>query len=294
MLRSMCTRRLVGTAGLVLALAACNADRPTGSQVALKVNGDEISVHQVDLVVRSRAAVAAPNAAADGVTASTLAVLIDQELAAQAARQQGMDRDPQVIQRMEAAKRAVLAQAFQERVGGNASDPSSDEIDRYFDAHPELFAQRRLYQLQETTVGVAADRFDALKPVLDGAVSPAQVQEILAREKLKSSVRHLSVSAEDLPLGVLPLVAQLKDGASVALPRDGGARVLTLLGSQASPIGRESARRLVAQYLINERKRELVAQSLKALRNEAKVEYVGRYAELDPARHGAAGAEAKR
>jgi EpsD family peptidyl-prolyl cis-trans isomerase len=281
-------------AGLMLALAACNSERPAGSQVALKVNGDEISVHQVDLVLRARAALASPNAAADTLTQSSLAGLIDQELAAQAARQQGLDQDPQVIQRMEAAKRSVLAQAFQERVGGRASDPSSDEIDRYFDAHPELFAQRRLYQLQETTVGVAAERFDALKRALDGAASPAQVLDILARERLKSSVRYLSVSAEDLPLGVLPQLAQLKEGASVALPRDGGARVLTLLGSQAAPIGRDGAQRLIAQYLVNESKRELIAQSIKSLRNDAKVEYLGRYAELDPVRHGAAGAEAKR
>jgi EpsD family peptidyl-prolyl cis-trans isomerase len=291
---SMRARRLVGTAGLLVVLVACNSERPAASQVALKVNGDEISVHQVDLVVRARAALAAPNSAADTVTQWSVAGLVDQELAAQAARQHGLDRDPQVIQRMEAAKRSVLAQAFQERVGAHASDPSSDEIDRYFDAHPELFAQRRLYQLQETTVGVAVEHFDALKRALDGAVSPAQVQEILARERLKSSVRHLSVSAEDLPLGVLPQVAQLKEGASVALPRDGGARVLTLLGAQAAPIGRDAARRLIAQYLVNERKRELVAQSIKALRNDAKVEYLGRYAELDPARHGAASADTKR
>jgi EpsD family peptidyl-prolyl cis-trans isomerase len=292
--RSMRARRLVGTAGLVLVLAACNSERPARSQVALKVNGDEISVHQVDLVVRARAALAAPNAAAESLTQSTLAGLVDQELAAQAARQQGLDRDPQVIQRLEAAKRSVLAQAFQERVGARASDPSSDEIDRYFDAHPELFAQRRLYQLQETIVGVAAERFDVLKRALDGAPSAAQVQEILARERLKSSVRHLSVSAEDLPLGVLPQLAQLKEGGSVTLPRDGGARVLTLLGSQGAPIGRDGARRLIAQYLVNERKRELIAQSIKTLRDDAKVEYLGRHAELDPARHGAAGAQTKR
>jgi hypothetical protein len=70
--------------------------------------------------------------------------------------------------------------------------------------------------------------------------------------------------------------------------------VLTLLGSQGAPIGRDGARRLIAQYLVNERKRELIAQSIKALRNDAKVEYLGRYAELNPARHGASGSEAKR
>jgi EpsD family peptidyl-prolyl cis-trans isomerase len=287
--------RLVVSAGLALALAACNSKQPAVSQVAIKVNGDEISVHQVELVNRSRAA-AAPvaDAAASAAARSTLAGLVEQELAAQAARQQGLDRDPQVIQRLEAARRSVLAQAFQERVGAGAVDPSSDEIDHYFDEHPELFSQRRLYQLQETIVGVAAERFDALKAALDASGSPARLQEILARERLRTSVRHLSISAEDLPLGVLAKVARLKDGESLTLPRDGGARVLTLLGSQPAPIGRDAARRLIAQYIVNERKRELIGQSIKTLRYEAKVEYVGRYAELDPARHRPSGSEARR
>ena len=293
MLRSSRSCRLVIAAGLALALAACNSGHHPVSQVAVKVNGDEISVHQVELLVHARAAIAA-NAPASAVTQSTLASLIDQELAAQAARRQGLDRDPQVVQRIEAAKRSVLAQAFQERVGVQAVDPSSDEIDRYFEAHPELFAQRRLYQLEETTVGLAPERFDALKQALDAASAPGKVQEILAREKLKSSVRHLSVSAEDVPLGLLPQLARLKDGESVTLPREGGARVLTLLGSQAAPIGRDGARRFIAQYLANERKRELIGQSIKTLRDEAKVEYIGRYADLGPAGKEASGAEAKR
>jgi EpsD family peptidyl-prolyl cis-trans isomerase len=140
------------------------------SQVAVKVNGDEISIHQVELAMQARAATS-PAVAASAATSTTLATLVDQELLAQAARQEGLDRDPKVIQLMEAAKRQVLAQAQQERIGARATDPSSDEIDRYYDAHPELFAKRRLYLLQETIVALPADRFAVLRAQFDGAAS---------------------------------------------------------------------------------------------------------------------------
>jgi len=230
-------------------------------------------------VLQARTA-ALPAAAASAAAPSLLASLVDQELAAQAARQMGLDREPQVIQQLEAAKRQVLAQAYQERVGSRAIEPSSDEIDRYYDEHPELFAKRRLYQLQETTVGLPAERFDALKQVLESTASLALMQEQLGKERLKSAVRQLSISAEDLPLNVLARLAQTNEGESIALPRDGGARILTLLGSQPAPLNRDVSRRLIAQYLINERKRDLVGASLRALREDAKVEYVGRYAAL--------------
>jgi hypothetical protein len=88
------------------------------------------------------------------------------------------------------------------------------------------------------------------------------------------------VSAEDLPLNVVSRLAQLKDGESLVLPREGGARVLTRLAAQAAPLDPELARRLIAQFLVNERQRELVGASMKSLRDEAKVEYLGRYATL--------------
>jgi len=251
------------------------------SQVAVKVNGDEISIHQVELAIEARAATL-PAAAASAAMQSMLASLVDQELLAQAAREQGLDRDPRVIQLMEAAKRQVLAQAMQERIGVRASEPSSDEIDRYHDAHPELFAKRRLYQIQETTVSLPADRVAALQAQVNTAASLDALREFIDRERLRSNVRHLSISAEDLPLAILPKVAQMKAGESLMLPLEGGARVLTLLGSEPAPIGAESSRKLIARYLVNERKRGLVSESVKALRDGAKVEYLGRYAAIVP------------
>jgi len=269
---------------MLIALAGitgCSPDSQPVSQVAVKVNGDEISVHQVELAIEARAATL-PSAAASAATQSMLASLVDQELLAQSAREQGLDRDPRVIQLMEAAKRQVLAQALQERIGARASEPSSDDIDRYYDAHPELFAKRRLYQIQETTVGLPAERFAALQAQVKSAGSLDALREVIVRERLRSSVRHLSISAEDLPLAILPNVAQMKAGESLMLPLEGGARVLTLLGSQPAPIGTEGSRKLIARYLMNERKRGLVSESVKVLREGAKVEYLGRYASIAP------------
>lgn len=267
------------------AMCACQPGSRPASQVAIKVNGDEISIHQVELAIQSRAA-AWPAPAASAATQATLASLVDQELLAQAARQQGMDRFPIVIQRMEAAKRKVLAQALEERIGARVAEPSSDEIDRYRDAHPELFAKRRLYQLQETVVRVPAGRFAVLQSQVNAVASAEALREAIGREGWRSSVRHLSISPEDLPLGVLPRIAQLKVGESLALPLEGGARVLTLIGSQSAPIGLDRSSKLIAQYLVNERKRGLVSESIKALRHDAKVEYQGSFASIAPPKGG--------
>ena len=273
--------RLLPIVVMLTATSGCQQGSPPVSQVAVKVNGDEISVHQVELAIEARAATL-PAAAASAATQSMLASLVDQELLAQAAREQGLDRDPRVIQLMEAAKRQVLAQAMQERIGARATEPSSDEIDRYYEAHPELFAKRRLYQIQETTVGLPAERYAALQAQVNSSSSPEALRDLIGREGLRSNVRHVSISAEDLPLAILPKIARMKAGESLMLPLEGGARVLTLLGSQPAQIGSEGSRKLIARYLINERKRGLVSESVKSLRNDAKVVYLGRYASIVP------------
>jgi len=267
-------------AGSLVGLSACGQGRASPpTQVAVRVNGGEISVHQVELALAGRGATM-PAAAASAAARSVLLSLVDQELAAQAARKGDLDRDPRVLQLIEAARRQILSQAYQERVGARASDPSSDEIERYYRAHPELFGERRLYGLQETTLGGRAERLDALKTHLDAATSAAMVQEAVRAAGVRASSRFLSISAEDLPQSLLVQLAALKEGQSLWLPREGGARVLTLLTAQRAPLPREAAQRMIADYLVNERRRELVDQSLQSLRESSRVEYVGQYAAI--------------
>ena len=81
------------------------ADRPAAQLVA-KVNGTEISVQQVRT---------AGSAASPASVAQALEKVIDRELLVQKALAAKLDRDPQVQQSIESARRQVLAQAYLER-----------------------------------------------------------------------------------------------------------------------------------------------------------------------------------
>jgi EpsD family peptidyl-prolyl cis-trans isomerase len=92
---------------LFLAPAGCEraaADRP-GAQLAAKVNGTEISVYQLR-TVSSTAGGTAGNPAS---VAQALEKVIDRELLVQKALAAKLDRDPQVLQSIEDARRQLLA-----------------------------------------------------------------------------------------------------------------------------------------------------------------------------------------
>ena len=272
--------------GLVLAgaalLTACGGHGGAGdSQVAAKVNKGEISIHQVQTIVQRQP----PQVAADRTekaAARVLEVLIDQELAAQAARDQGLERDPRVVQAIEAARRELLAHAYQDQVAAEIISPSSDEIDRYYEANPALFAQRRLYLLQEVTLEANPAQLTQLQEIVARSRGGDELVQVLREAKVKHYVRMFAHAAEDLPLALLEPLSKLEVGQSWLYTQGDGGRIFTLLNAQKAPIERRMANNAIGAYLVTERKRQRVAQAMKGLRESARIEYVGSFSQTRP------------
>jgi EpsD family peptidyl-prolyl cis-trans isomerase len=125
-------------------LTACgkkdDKDKPA-SQTAAKVNKEEITVHQINFVLQQQRGLVPEQAAS--ASKQILERLIDQELALQKAEDQKIDRDPRVVQQIEAARRDIISRAYLEKIASGAPKASPAEIKAYYDAHPALFKERR-------------------------------------------------------------------------------------------------------------------------------------------------------
>src|SRR5690606_6380310 len=53
---------------------------------------------------------------------------------------------------MDAAKREILTRAYLSQLVAGLPEPSEEEANKFYDEHPELFAQRRIYQVREIIV----------------------------------------------------------------------------------------------------------------------------------------------
>lgn len=268
--------RVAVAACATLFLAACG--RPGGgeaSQVLAKVNDAEISVHQVNFVLQRQPGL--QSAQLEAASKQALEQLIDQEIAVQKALKLKLDHEPVVMQALSEARREVLARAYASRVAESAPRPEPAEIRAYYDAKPALFAQRKVYLLQELLVQADDTQIAALRERVGTARSMPEILDYLKNHALSVRTSQTTQPADALPTALAERMAALHDGQAVMMPAAGGARIVFIGGSRPAPVSLEHATPAIAQVLAAQRRRDAVATEMRTLRQASAVKYVGRF-----------------
>jgi EpsD family peptidyl-prolyl cis-trans isomerase len=284
---------LAATLPLCLALAAgCGGsdEKKVASQVAVKVNSDEITVHQVNAVlVRARDISSEDPAQAKREVVERL---IGQELARQQAIVKKLDRSPEVVQAIEAARSEILARAYLQQVGAAHASPSAEDVKRYYAEHNELFAARRLYVLEEVSFAPQPELAAELRARVARAGSLREIIDWLAAKQVRMSFSRGSRAAEQIPLDMLPALKQMGDGEIRLLEHGGQAHLIRLVASRLAPMDEEAAWPRIEKFLANQRAGELMVEEMKRLRAQARIEYVGEFAAKADAKPAAQAQEA--
>jgi EpsD family peptidyl-prolyl cis-trans isomerase len=274
-------RVAVLTAGAALLLACGEGEgEPRATQTAARVNRGEITIHQINHVLQQQRGLKPEQAEAAG--RQVLERLIEQQLAVERAGELDLDRDPRVVMQLEAARSAVLARAYLERVGEAAARPTPEELRRYYDERPALFAARRVYDLQELAVEADAARAAALQAKLPELRSFDEVAGWLRAAGYRFSIHQGQRAAEQLPPATLQALTAMSPGKLHLRAVGDGVHVLALAGSSAQPVTYEQAAPAIEQALLAERRRQLMQADVEALRAKARIDYRGRFAEAPP------------
>lgn len=281
----MQTMHRIGLSALAMAmsltLAGCGDKKDdkdkAATQVAAKVNSDEITVHQLNFEL-SKMGNLSPEQAKKAAN-QVLKSMVDQQLLVQKAVEDKVDRDPQVVQTLEAARRQILSQALVQKLTANQTPPSDPEIADYYAKNPALFAERRIYRLQEINVQVTPANVELVKAQLQQTKNLGDFINWLKAQNIPARAGQSTKSAEQLPLELLPKLHGMKDGQAMTFAAPGALNILVMAGSQAQPLTQEQAKPMIERYLGNAKKREAAEAELKKLKDKAKVEYLGEYTE---------------
>ena len=278
--------------GAVVVLTGCgnketSEKTKTETQVVAKVNGDEISIHQINFqlgrMMQSNQA-QLTEAQSKSAAKQILARLVDQQLLKQQAIEAKLDRDPRILQALEASKNEILAQAYLEQLMAKAEKPSAAEVDDFYTKHPELFEKRRVFRLQELVVDVSKDKYQEIEKDLKSIKGVNEVAAWLKNKNYPFTANSNVKPAEQLPLELLRKIQPLKDGEFLLVPTERSLNIVHIAASQNTPITRDKAGPIIEQYFVNQNKTSLAKKEIVALNDKAKIEYVGAFEDMKNAK----------
>ncbi len=269
---------------LAFGLSACGKkdDTKAATQVAAKVGSEEISVHQINQVLSRTNTAGAPPEAVKAMSRTVLEKLIDQQIAVTQATEKNLHRTPDVVAQIEAAKRDILARAYMLQVAGALPKPTPEETKKYFTDNPALFAQRRIFNVQEIMLPTQPGAAEQLRAAATPGRSMDDIATDLKARGLKFNSGSATRAAEQIPLDLLTKIHPLQDGQSTVIESAQGITYMRLVSSQTAPVDEATALPRIEQFLANQRATEAVAANIKQLRTDATVTYLGEFANPAP------------
>lgn len=292
---SLITMRLVLTIVVIVVITGlstgCSKKDSAATQVVASVDGEEISVHQINGLLSKTRGVTPENL--PKAKAEVLSGLVDQQLAINLAMGKKLDRTPEVVAAIESARREILARAALEQIASAQPKPTDEEAQKYYTEHPALFSERRIFNLQEIAIGKNVNGVDQIRTQVTSVRSMEEMATWLKDKKIEFSVNGGTRPAEQLPLEVLPKIHAFKDGQIGLVETKDGYLIVRVVASRSQPVTEAQALPTIKVFLFNQRGAEAVKLAKDEMKAKAKIEYFGEFAGGEAAYKAKAEADAK-
>lgn len=278
--RHLSNRRVFTLLALFFTLSACSNDTPTSastSQVVAKVNGTEITVHQLEHELASRNQGIENKADADDVVEE----LINRQLFTQKAHEAKLDRTPEAVLALDRARAQILSEMYLKAVVTHSGQPSEVEVREYYDQHPELFSARRVYLFRqfELVEGMSVEQAEALRRA---STNMASLEAQLGKDKKLARVLDRTLAAEALPLDFVLTASHLKPNDSAVMKIGKQVSILFLQDAKDEPVTLMQATPHIVRFLANQRERQVINDEIFRLRQLSRVDRLRTPADVVP------------
>lgn len=241
----------------VLALTGCGSKEAPSGQVVATVDGTEITQSELNAEIGDRRA---PNAEQQKqLQAAVLNQMIARVLLADAAKAQGLDDTPEAAMAKRRAEQVALIQLLERKLGAATPQVSAEEVTQFIADNPELFANRRIYIVDQIIVPSPPP---ALLKSLRELEDFEAIKTEIAKYRLSTSTAVGSVDALAVPPQFAKQIAALPATGVFITPERGMVRVNHIRESQVSPVSGDAAEALAKNMLIQRRRGQQVQDAI--------------------------------
>lgn len=264
-------KKLIYSSIILGILSGCDnqASVHNHSQVIAKVNGDEITVHQVNTELQR---IKMPVSNHEALSKKVLESLIDRQLLVQEAIKLNLDHTPEVVELVEAARAQIYAQAYLARKVSSIPPAKEDELRKFMLEHPEVFSERKV--LSTTDVVFSNDPSKIDYDTLQATVSNLdELKALLASHQIHFDMLQEQVPSESMPKQALSMLNQIKVGDLLFMHDDNNKVIVRSVNSIIEAPLETNQSMEMATKIVNERKRQqFLNDELKRLKKLARVD----------------------
>jgi EpsD family peptidyl-prolyl cis-trans isomerase len=253
---------------LASALTATGCKRAATGQVVAVVNGEEVSLSELNGELQRAGAQGGDKKA---VQAAALQGLIDRKLLVQAARERGIDKDPEYLQQQRRLNDELMISMLGKQVTKNVPVPSTTDVDQYVASHPDMFGQRTIYALDQIQFAAPEDR--AKLKALEADHSLDEVAATLTQMGIKFTRQKGVMDSAQTPPGLIKQITQLPPTEPFVLASGGRVVVSVIADKRVQPLAGDNARQLATQVIRRDAVSDIAKKQVKQARDAAKIEY---------------------
>ncbi|MBW9332514.1 peptidyl-prolyl cis-trans isomerase, EpsD family [Herbaspirillum sp. RU 5E] len=258
--------KAVVSALLMVALAACGEKKASSSsQVVASVDGQEITIHQINNEL-------AKSGGAE-VTKQLLDGLVARQLLINAAKKDKLDNDPAVLADLERARNLVLAQSYVASKVKAPTRPLDQEVEDLYRKNPDWFAQRKQYEFAQLIIARVN-----LTPELNGLMEQTgkRLEDVMAwldSHRIQYARQQVVKTSADLPPQMNATLKTMDRGAMFVVIEGPTAILTSVQDVKSAPLSLALASPQIVQYLMTQKQNQASEQLVERLRKEAKIEY---------------------
>lgn len=274
------TRPYLIAIAISLLLGGCNKsaneDNDQAGQRIAVINGKPVTSHQFNSLVREAAA----NTQGPLNLQTIGKKIIDQELAIQESMRLKLDRRPEILEKLELARREILAGAYADFIEQNIKPATFVEIQNYYQENPALFKNRKIYQLRVFRLPLILRENADFVATLKQTPMLQSLTEWLSKANVSYAVANEIRAAEQLPIASLDKLAAADKEQLVIFDTGLDITIYAVLNSVDAPLNSDEASARIEAYLNNNKVKTDLSVAIKKLESQSKVQLYGELSAL--------------
>ena len=271
---------------ICMAMLAAGCDKKPEGQVAAVVNGDEITLKEINAEIGT--ANIPEGADSKEIQKAALQRIVERRLLAQAAQEDGLDKTPEFLIRSRQVNDALLVQLLGQRAEKSFQVPDQAAIDKFMADNPSMFAGRKMYVVDRIQFALPTD-MSKLKS-LESAHSMEEVAAQLNSLGIKFERGPAKMDSAQLGQQRLNQILSLPNGEPFVIPENGMVTVAIITGESPLVGDKAEMAQVATQALRRQALGKTLEDRLKQARAKGDVKYQPEFAPKNTAKLGGNGA----